>query len=123
MHGLPLHSDGGGGAGLEACAGIALVAQVPQGQILEVLLSHSLIPVGIKNLVHGLGFLHGGGTADVLNSWHRYEHSVAEITENLVALLGLQDSPFRDIVFLEQHPADCFGPLWFDLESSPVHSN
>lgn len=50
-----------------------------------------------------------------------YEDTIAEIAEHFVALLGFEDSSLGDVIFLEEHSADCLGSLCVDLESSPVH--
>lgn len=64
-----------------------------------------------------------GGLLIFFHNEKQYQYTIAEITENFIALLRLEDPTFRDIVFLEEHPADSLSPLWFDFESTSVHFN
>lgn len=52
-----------------------------------------------------------------------YQYSIAEIAENFVALLGLKDSLFGNIVFLEEHAADGLGSFGLELDCRSAHLN
>jgi len=58
----------------------------------------------------------GGWTASI----QKYQDSVAEITEDFIALFGPKCSPLSQVVFLEEKPANGFGPISLNL---PLHSN
>lgn len=46
-----------------------------------------------------------------------YQDTIAKITKNFEALLGFENSPFGEVILLEEEPADCFGTFWFDSQS------